>query len=62
MEELKKRIKEVVNKYPNAERAVMDVYELCVDEIENGESRENEIELALAEVNSIERQLDKESK
>lgn len=59
MDILKTKIKEVIKKHPNSERAVTEVYELCVDEIENGENREHEIELALSAINDIEKELDK---
>jgi hypothetical protein len=42
MENLKKYVYETIEKYPNLKEEIMDLYQLCLDEIDEGGSIENE--------------------
>jgi len=53
MEELAKWCVEFISKNPRKAKEVNDLFVLCQDEIEAGESMENEIELCKNSINEL---------
>lgn len=53
LEELKKHIKELCIKHPDKEGELIDSFQLCLDEIEAGESTQNEINHCLYHTEEI---------
>lgn len=50
MEELRKLVLETIKKYPNLKEQISDLLQLCIDEIEEGGSRQHEIDLCRGEI------------
>jgi hypothetical protein len=46
-------IKEKIFQYPNLEDEILDLYALCLDEIDEGNSENNEVELCINDINSL---------
>lgn len=57
--QLKSFVRENANHYPHLKDEIYDLYELCLDEIEQGESVAHEIELC---INSIEQLIEEDGK
>lgn len=53
MEELKKFVKETIAKYPNLKSEISDLYELCIEEIEERGSSQLEINLCRGEIQNL---------
>jgi len=53
MKQLKEYVNECINKYPRLRGEILGFYELCLDEIEAGESRENEISLCYGSIKDL---------
>ena len=53
IEELEKYVQEKINKYPELKEQIIDLFQLCLDEIEDGASRMNEIHLCICDVDDL---------
>lgn len=53
MENLKSFVIETIQKYPHLKDEVVDLYELCLSEIEEGGSTTHEIELCLSDIQDL---------
>jgi hypothetical protein len=53
MDMLKEYYKKVIKEYPQHKEAIDDYYQLALDEIEEGNSPDNEFRLFVSEVESI---------
>jgi len=53
IQDLKKYCKEVISKHPEFEEQIVDLYHLCVSEIEEGGSQPHEIELCLSDIKDL---------
>jgi hypothetical protein len=53
MEGLKKFIRETIEKHPTLEEEVMDLYQLCLDEIEQGGSTQHEIYSCMSSIDDL---------
>ena len=53
MEELKKFVKETIAKYPNLKSEISDLYELCIEEIEERGSSQLEINLCRSSIQDL---------
>ena len=52
-ENLKKLVKETIAKYPQLKIEILDLYQLCRDEIEQGESIDHECELCESSIEEL---------
>jgi hypothetical protein len=46
-------IKEKIEQYPNLEDEILDLFSLCLDEIDEGNSEINEVQLCINDINSL---------
>jgi len=46
-------IKEKIEQYPNLEDEILDLFALCLDEIDEGNSEINEVQLCINDINSL---------
>ena len=46
-------IKEKIEQYPNLEDEILDLFSLCLDEIDEGNSEINEVELCINDIKSL---------
>lgn len=53
LEQLKEWVMETIKNHPHLKSEIIDHYELCVDEIENGESEYHEIDLCIGSVEQL---------
>lgn len=53
LQNLRPFIKEKVQQYPSLKEEIIDLYQLCLDEISEGGSEMNEVELCINEINSL---------
>ena len=53
IQDLKKYCREVIFKHPEHEEEIVELYLLCVSEIEEGGSPSHEIELCMSDVNDL---------
>ncbi len=53
MEQLKEYVKEQIEKYPQFKEKIQDSFQLCLDEIEAGESATHEVELCINHIDQI---------
>ncbi len=53
MEDFRKLIHRKVSQYPKLKEEILDLYQLCLIEIEEGGSRENEMQLCLSSINDL---------
>jgi hypothetical protein len=53
MENLIAYVKEIAKKHPQVKEEVFDLLELCMDEIEEGGSKEHEIDLCRRDIDNI---------
>jgi hypothetical protein len=53
LEKLKEWIKDKIVQYPEHKEEMLDLYSLCIDEIEQGGSPENEIYLCMSSIDDI---------
>lgn len=53
MENLKKFVKETIAKYPNLKSEIIDLYELCIEEIEERGSVENEVSICRSSIQDL---------
>ncbi len=53
MENLREYVNECINKYPHLRGEILDLLQLCLDEIEDGESKENEISLCYGSIKDL---------
>jgi antitoxin component HigA of HigAB toxin-antitoxin module len=53
MIEFLKYVNEVVKNHPELNAEIMDLVQLCSDEIEAGESQEHEIELCMEDIRQL---------
>ncbi len=53
MEELKKYVVEVMKSHPQHKEEIRDLYQLCLDEIDEGGSVEHEISLCRNDIEEI---------
>lgn len=52
-EELRKWVSEKMNQYPELRSDIRDLYQLCLDEIEEGGSESHEIDLCINSINDL---------
>jgi hypothetical protein len=53
MENLKKFVMDTIKSYPQHEEEIRDLYQLCLDEIEEGGSVEHECSLCQSDIEEI---------
>lgn len=53
MEELNKFVNETIKSHPELEDQILDLYQLCKDEIESGGSMSYEIEICKIAINDL---------
>lgn len=53
MDDLIRFSQEQINKFPELKEEIKDLLQLCCDEIEAGESKENEIELCYGAIKDL---------
>ena len=53
MEQLIKHAKEIIKKHPELEAEIQNLLFLCKDEIDAGESKDNEIQLCYSSINEL---------
>lgn len=53
LQNLRPFIKEKVQQYPSLKEEIIDLYQLCLDEIAEGGSEMNEVELCISEINNL---------
>jgi len=53
MDRLTAYLREAITNHPHLRGQINDFYKLCLDEIENGESEQNEIELCFSSVDEL---------
>ena len=53
MKELIKYTKEMIAKYPRRQGEIEDLFQLCIDEIEQGGSEVHEIELCMDDIKQV---------
>lgn len=53
LQNLRPFIKEKVQQYPSLKEEIIDLYQLCLDEISEGGSEMNEVELCISEINNL---------
>jgi hypothetical protein len=53
VEELKAYVQEKIKEYPELKGQIMDLFQLCLDEIEDGASRMNEIHLCVCDIDDL---------
>lgn len=53
IQDLKKYCKEVIFKHPELEEQIVDLYFLCVSEIEEGGSSTHEINLCMSDIEDL---------
>ena len=53
MDRLNKYCRNAITNYPHLRGQINDFYQLCLDEIEAGESKENEIELCIGSIEEL---------
>lgn len=53
MEHLKTYVNEMIEKYPQHKSEIIGLFQLCLDEIEEGGSREHEIELCINDIKEL---------
>lgn len=46
-------IKEQIEKYPNLKDKIMDLYELCLQEIEDGDSISHQVDLCIFDIKEL---------
>lgn len=49
-EELEKYVQEKIKLYPELKSQIISLFQLCLDEIEEGGSKENEIHLCISDI------------
>jgi hypothetical protein len=52
-EELRKHLIQVIKEYPDLKSDIVSLWQLCLDEIEEGGSQIHEIELCLSDVDEL---------
>ena len=52
-QELRRFVIETMKTYPQHKREIMDLYQLCLDEIEEGGSPQHEMDLCRNEIESL---------
>jgi hypothetical protein len=53
LQDLRKYAKETIEKHPEHKKDIVGLYQLCLDEIEEGGSREQEIENCLHDIKEL---------
>lgn len=53
LEELRKYCKEVIIDYPKIESDIVELFTLCVSEIEEGGSESHEVELCIGDIEQL---------
>lgn len=53
VKELKQFVIETINKYPQHKREIVDLYQLCLDEIQEGGSPQHECELCRNDIEEL---------
>lgn len=53
VQELKKFAIEMINKHPQHKREIIDLYQLCLDEIEEGGSPQHECDLCRNDIEEL---------
>lgn len=53
IENLKTFVREKISLHPNLKEGIMDYYQLCLDEIEEGGSESNEIHLCISSIDDL---------
>jgi len=53
MKELRQYVIETMKKFPQHKEEIMDLYQLCLDEIEEGGSPQHEVELCRNEIEEL---------
>jgi hypothetical protein len=53
LEDLKQKCSEYINKYPELKHEILDIYTLCLDEIEEGSPVQHEVELGLSSLEDL---------
>jgi hypothetical protein len=50
---LKGFIKEKIEQYPNLEEEILDLFSLCLDEIDEGGSEQSEVDSCISDINDL---------
>jgi uncharacterized UPF0160 family protein len=50
---LKGFIKEKIQQYPNLKEEIIDLYYLCLDEIDEGGSEQSEVDSCISDINDL---------
>lgn len=53
LEDFQNKCNEYINKYPELKNEILDIYTLCLDEIEEGGSVQHEISLGLSDLEEL---------
>jgi hypothetical protein len=53
LEDFQNKCSEYINKYPELKNEILDIYTLCLDEIEEGGSVQHEISLGLSDLEEL---------
>jgi hypothetical protein len=53
LEDLKNVVIKATREHPEKSEHILDLYQLCLDEIDNGESVANEVELCFSSIKEI---------
>ena len=53
LEYLKGFVKEKINQYPNLKEEIIDLYSLCLDEIDEGGSEQSEVDSCISDINDL---------
>jgi hypothetical protein len=53
LEDFQNKCGEYINKYPELKQEILDIYTLCLDEIEEGGSVQHEISLGMTDLEEL---------
>ncbi len=62
VEELEVYVREKIKEYPELKGQIMDLFQLCLDEIEDGASSMNEIHLCICDIEDSIEEANQEAK
>ena len=53
LQDFQNKCGEYINKYPELKNEILDIYTLCLDEIEEGSSVEHEVSLGMTDLEEL---------
>ena len=53
IQQLRHHVRDIIVKHPEKRSEILDLLELCMDEIEEGESPSNEMHLCVRDINQL---------